>query len=192
MLTLLLFNGLNFAYAAGLHFRYALASDTLYVYGTLAAVLVIILPLIMAAALSLTEEDGFGEFKDKLRPGCVERAYFVVTLAYRACLGLYMASSNENELATLIVLAVALLFLLYNLVNLPFVKAYHNYRANICHLSQFICLFVAMYYRSMRSTSAPTEVASVFGPAYLYYSCLVVSLVVSLIVLAYEIYIYIK
>lgn len=67
-------------------------------------------------------------------------------------LGLYMSTDSQNELSTLIVLALSILFLLYNLVNLPFTKAYHNYRANICHLTQFICLFVAMYYRSMKSS----------------------------------------
>lgn len=67
-------------------------------------------------------------------------------------LGLYLSTNNEDDLSTLIVLAITIMFLLYNLVNLPFTKAYHNYRANICHLTQFITLFVAMYYRSMRSS----------------------------------------
>ena len=71
-------------------------------------------------------------------------------------IGLYMASANENPLSTLIILAFSILFLVYNLVNLPFTKAYHNYRANICHLTQFVILFVAMYYRSMKSTTSAT------------------------------------
>lgn len=88
-----------------------------------------------------------------MKKGCIERAYFVVTIAYRMSIGLYLSTSNEDDLSTLIVLALSIMFLLYNLVNLPFTKAYHNYRANICHLTQFVTLFVAMYYRSMMSTS---------------------------------------
>lgn len=72
------------------------------------------------------------------------------------CLGVYMSTSNEDDLSTLIVLAISIGFLLYNLVNLPFTKAYHNYRANICHFCQFIILFIAMYYRSMKSGASST------------------------------------
>jgi hypothetical protein len=104
--------------------------------------------------------------------------------------GLYLSASNESELSTLIVLALSLFFLLYNLVNLPFLKAYHNYRANICHLSQFVVLFVAMYYRSMMSTTSIDSTAFTFSPVYVEYACIVVSLVVSFIVLIYEIYLF--
>lgn len=151
LLTLILFNCFNFAYSAGLHFSYADKNDDLYVLGTVAAVCTIVLPLVMMIVLQLTEEDGFGEYKDKLKRGKLERAYFMITIIYRMGIGYYIATMNEDDLSTLIVLAISLFFLLYNLVNLPFTKAYHNYRANICHLTQFICLFVALYYRSMMS-----------------------------------------
>ena len=82
--------------------------------------------------------------------------------------------------------------IVYNLVNLPFAHAYHNYRANICHLTQFVTLFVAMYYRSMMSTTPLEGSAYTYGPVYLEYGCIVISLVVSLVVLAYEIYLFIK
>jgi hypothetical protein len=120
----------------------------------------------------------------------LERAYFVITITYRMAVGLYLSASNESELSTLIVLALSLFFLLYNLVNLPFLKAYHNYRANICHLSQFVVLFVAMYYRSMMSTTSIDSTAFTFSPVYVEYACIVVSLVVSFIVLIYEIYLF--
>jgi large-conductance mechanosensitive channel len=89
-------------------------------------------------------------------------------------------------------LGLSILFLLYNLVNLPFTKAYHNYRANICHFCQFIVLFIAMYYRSMKSSTPSGEVSQIYSPVYLEYACILISMVVSLIVLAYEIYIWIK
>jgi uncharacterized membrane protein len=127
-----------------------------------------------------------------MKPGCIEKAYFVITIIYRMCLGLYMSSSNEDELSTLIVLGLSISFLLYNLVNLPFTKAYHNYRANICHFCQFIVLFVAMYYRSMKSSASSDQVANIYSPVYLEYACITISLVVSLLVLFYDGYIWLK
>jgi hypothetical protein len=88
-----------------------------------------------------------------------------VSILYRTSVGFLLAYSNDDDLSTLFALGISLLFLLYNLVNLPFAKAYHNYRACLCHMTQFITLFVAMYYRSMKSTTSPTIVASIFSPA---------------------------
>lgn len=115
-----------------------------------------------------------------------------MTIAYRIILGAYTAAMNESQQSSLIVIGVSLLFLVYNLVNLPFEKAYHNYRANICHFTQFVTLFIAMYYRSMRSNSPPSSVALVFTPAQLEIVCIVLSLVVSMVVLGYEIYLFVK
>lgn len=109
----------------------------------------------------------------------------MVTIVYRLCIGLYLSMANEDDLSTLIILAVSIMFLIYNLVNLPFAQAYHNYRANICHLTQFVTLFVAMYYRSMMSTTPLEGSAYTYGPVYLEYGCIVISMVVSLVVLAY-------
>ncbi len=89
-------------------------------------------------------------------------------------------------------MALSIAFLLYNLVNLPYKKAYHNYRANICHFTQFISLFVAMYYRSMKSTTSRSTVAKVFAPAYIQLTFIGLSLLVSIIVLSYEIYLFAK
>ena len=75
--------------------------------------------------------------------------YFFVTILYRTGIGLYISTMNSDSKSTLIVLALSIAFLLYNLVNLPYTKAYHNYRANVCHFTQFISLFVVMYYRTM-------------------------------------------
>lgn len=106
-------------------------------------------------------------------------------------MGFYVATMNEDQLSALIVLAISILFLLYNLVNLPYAKAYHNYRANICHLTQFVCLFVTLYYRSMTSSIDYTFVAKYFNAAYLEIGCICLSLIVSMLVLFYEIYIFI-
>ena len=88
-------------------------------------------------------------------------------------------------------LGISILFLVYNLVNLPFTKPIHNYRANICHLSQFVCLFIALYYRSMKSTTSSKEVANEEYPAYIFLASILISFVVSFIVLVYELIIFI-
>ena len=80
--------------------------------------------------------------------------------------GLYLSAGNEDNLSTLIVISISLAFLLYNLINLPFIRTYHNYRANICHLTQFVILFICMYYRSMMSTTNISTTAFIFSPVY--------------------------
>lgn len=122
----------------------------------------------------------------------MERLYFVITILYRSGIGLYISTMNEDSTSTLIVMALSIGFLMYNLVNLPYAQAYHNYRANICHFAQAICLFVTMYYRSMKSSTPTTDVASIYGPAYLEMAAILISLVVSLVVLVYEVYIFVK
>ena len=54
VLTLILFNCYNFAYSVGLHFYYASPDDPLYVYGTLCAVLAILLPFMICLVLSFS------------------------------------------------------------------------------------------------------------------------------------------
>jgi len=53
MLTLILFNCLNFSYSAGIHFFYASPDDSLYIIGTIAAVASIVLPILMSFLLLL-------------------------------------------------------------------------------------------------------------------------------------------
>lgn len=122
----------------------------------------------------------------------MEKGYFVVTLIYRILLGLLIASMNAYDLTTMFAVGVSLFFLMYNLVNLPFLKAYNNYRANVCHITQFVILFVAMYYRSMKSSASFKDVGNIYAPAVIEIVCLVVAVVVSAIALAYDIYLFVK
>ncbi len=94
LLTLILFNCYNFAYSAGIHFNYAPKYDSLYTYGTVAAILSLVLPVVMALGLMCSEDEGFGEYKEKFKPGVVERLYFVVTILYRTGIGLYISTMN--------------------------------------------------------------------------------------------------
>jgi hypothetical protein len=54
LLTLILFNCFNFAYSAGIHYRYASTDDDLYTLGTLTATLTLIFPVIMCIILAVS------------------------------------------------------------------------------------------------------------------------------------------
>ena len=80
-------------------------------------------------------------------------------------LGFYMAIGNDNEISTLLILAISLTYIMFNIINLPFVDFYQNYRANLCHLTQMIILLVTNYYRSMRINDPLSVKAKIFTPA---------------------------
>ena len=146
----------------------------------------------MTVMITYANPDGFGEFKEKFKGDAIEANYMAISIVYRSLVGFLLAFSNDDDLSTLFSLGLSLLFLMYNLVNLPFKKAYHNYRACLCHLTQFVTLFVAMYYRSMKSTTPSSEVAVIFSPAKIEFALLLSTLIVSTCVLAYDTYLFIK
>ena len=51
LLALILFNCFNFSYSAGLHFAYADPADSLFIWGTLAAVGSLVVPVLMVGVL---------------------------------------------------------------------------------------------------------------------------------------------
>ena len=55
-------------------------------------------------------------------------------------------------LSSLVMVGFSMLWIMYNLVNLPFRQAYQNYRANVCHIAQLVILMVTNYYDSMLET----------------------------------------
>ena len=79
----------------------------------------------------------------------MSQMYFVFSLAYRFVLGYYIAVRAEYTLSSLVIVGFSLIFIGYNLINLPFKQAYQNYRANVCHFAQLIILVVTNYYDSM-------------------------------------------
>ncbi len=79
----------------------------------------------------------------------MSQLYFVLALVYRFVLGFYIWAKNEYWMSSLVVVGLSMLWISYNLVNLPFKQAYQNYRANCCHIAQLIILMVTNYYESM-------------------------------------------
>ena len=66
------------------------------------------------------------------------------------CIGFYMAIGNEDTYSTLLIIAISQIYIMFNIINLPFLSTLQNYRANLCHITQLIILFTTNYYRSMR------------------------------------------
>ena len=81
---------------------------------------------------------------------------------------------------------------MFNIINLPFIDAYQNYRANLCHVTQLVILFVCNFYSSMKANE-PLELKSRrFTPARLQIAMIIICVLVSAICLAYELYKFIK
>lgn len=71
---------------------------------------------------------------------------------FRFALGYYTAVKTNYMISSLVMVGFGMLWILYNLVNLPFKQAYQNYRANVCHITQLIILMVTNYYDGMLET----------------------------------------
>lgn len=113
-------------------------------------IICLIIFVITLVILQVADSKYFGEFKGKFKADWVCQLYIFVTVIYRCVLGFFMAINNEDTYVTLFVLAFSLAFIMYNIINLPFNDSFHNYRANLCHITQLVILLVTNYYRSMR------------------------------------------
>lgn len=138
--------------------------------------------------LQVANKDEFGEYKQKFKKDCVNQMYMSVSVIYRMALGTYMAVSNEDIYGTLIILAFSLIYIMYNVTNLPFVDAYQNYRANLCHFTQVVILLITNYYRSMKHNYPLEAKARMHTPAIIELVLLITCVIVSFVCLIYEIY----
>lgn len=146
----------------------------------------------MVAVIIFTDKKEFGEFSSHYKPDLTCQGYFVATLAYRMVLGQSMGRLNEVEDATIANVFYAIIFLVYLMANLPYVKGYQNYRAIIVQISGLTILGVAMYYRSMKSNTDPSVTYQILDPALLEVSAIFASIGISAGCLFYELYLKIK
>jgi hypothetical protein len=150
-LTIFIFNCFNIAFSAGLQFRYSTSENTNhYALSVVAAIVALVLCLLAILGLTFLDEKGYGEYKLKFKNEAVSRLYIPISIAYRMALGFYLAYGNEYFYASLIILAISIAYLLYNIINLPFADSYQNYRANLCHFTQLTILFVANFYTVLK------------------------------------------
>ena len=185
-LTLILFNCFNFAFSAGVHWKYANVSDEYYLLSSLSLYLCLSFIVIVIFLVQLAKPKGYGEFKLKYKNNVVCRLYIALTLIFRISLGFYISLENDYEFGAFIIIGFSLSFLMYHIVNLPFRNVFHNYRAGLVHATEFIILMVTSYYRSMKSTS-PLQVKSHYlTAAKLEIGMIVVCMIVSFLVLVYD------
>lgn len=188
-ITLLMFSSLSIAYSSGIYYRFSDRDpiSTLASIGSLTAI------VLMSFAFPTLSSQGFGQFKDKFKKDPIQSNYMTCSLVYRLLLGFFLAYQNQQHLSTLFMLGITLTFVLYSLINLPFSKAYHNYRACICHISHIGITFVAMYYRSMKSTTSALDAAQIYQqPALMQFFMISFTLVISGGVLIYDLFIKVK
>lgn len=160
------FNSFNMAYSFGVLVTYG-QNNPNFIIEVAAGVASLILPVAAMCMLAFSSKEGFGEFSALYRPDLMSQCYFIVTLAYRIALGFSMSRLNEVEEATITNVFYAVIFMMYLMVNVPYKDGYHNYRAIIHGGTQLTILSVTMFYRSMKSTSAPDAAYTIFTPAIL-------------------------
>jgi hypothetical protein len=99
-----------------------------------------------------------------------------------------MSQLNEIEEATLFNFFIRLLFMIHIFGDRPYIKGCHNWRSLIVQIGCLSGLFVAMYYRSMKSTTSIATSTSILEPNMLVMAMLIFSVGVSLVVVSYGFY----
>lgn len=148
-----LFNSLNISFSLGLQYEYFRLEDmgfNMYSLSIVCSCLVILLYLGAVLWLTFSTKLKCGEYTERFKTDCINQLYIPITIMYRFALGIYMSTGNESDDSTLLILAISLAFIMFNAINLSYKKFYHNYRANISHISQLVILMVTNYYRSMK------------------------------------------
>lgn len=150
LITLILFNVFNISFSAGVHWKYAEPTDDHYTLSTVVLVGSLVAMLTAAAAMEFTDEYSYGEFKEKFKLNWQCKMFIPLTVVYRMCLGFYCAVKTDDNYSTIIAMGIALIFVLYVVVNLPFTEPAQNYRSCICHATMLVILFTTNYYRTLK------------------------------------------
>ena len=187
-IAMILFNVYNVSFSAGLQWKYN-SLNTSYNWAN-NLILVTCLVGIAAAVVVMefsTKESQYGEFKKKFKDTWTCRIYILMSVVMRICLGMYSALQNDYQESTLFILAIAIIFVMYNLINLPFNDALQNYRACLCHITMLVILLTTNYYRSMKSNTPMLVKAHIHVPAMVEIVLIALCVFVSMLVLTYEI-----
>ena len=120
------------------------------------------------------------------------RLYVPFTIFYRIAISVSIAVNIDNLYGTLLPLLICLIFLLYHIINIPYVSTLHNYRSTTIHITELIIVLVANYYRTMLSNTDLNIKSHKHNAAILVYASLMVCILFSVSVAIYEILISIK
>lgn len=95
MITLVLFNCFNFAFSAGVHWKHSSKTDDLHAFSSALSVLIFVVVFLILVGMQITDEDTFGEFKNKFKASFESQAYISVSILYRIALGIFCALKND-------------------------------------------------------------------------------------------------
>ncbi len=107
-------------------------------------------------------------------------------------LGFYSAVKSDYEYGSLLVMAFSLAFIMYTIVNLPFLNVFQNYRCCFLHVTMLYTLLTTNYYRGMKSTTPMEIKGRIYTPAIIELVLMMSCIALSFLVLVYEIYQIIK
>lgn len=189
-----MFNAINFAFSSTLFYKFTLpnATNKLDEAQILSHIFFISFSMFIAFFLfhffkTGTNSTKYGEFKNEFKENYVCRMYVPFSIIFRIVLSCMLVYNVQNIYGTLFVLFVSIGFVMFNLINLPFASALHNYRATCIHLTEIIILISANYYRSMKVNTILPIKAHIHWPALLVIAFLGISTFLSLSVSLYEI-----
>jgi hypothetical protein len=97
-----------------------------------------------------------------------------------------MSVLNSVEEATIFNFMVGIVFTVYLIADIPFRVGRQNWRSCAIQLCNLTALFVAMYYRSMKSTTPIAIRTKIDWPCYLVLAALCFSTILSVIAVLYE------
>lgn len=184
LLMITLFNTLNIGYSIGLQATYG-SPAPLDIIICIVSVLFLVGSV---AGLTFADKEEYAEFKNYMRRDWMSQSYFQLTIAYRFVLGILMSQLNEASSVTIFTFFFASMFLMYQMINLPFKKGYQNYRAMTHQICAILILGISMFYRSMKQNEAIRISTRIITPAYLEMLSLYACVGMSAGCLVYELY----
>lgn len=160
-----MFNVLNISFSIGTYYNYKDPSSSLYnLNNTLIGVTLIVI-FIAICCMHWTDAEGYGEFKSKFKKFTICQLFIPLIIFERIFLGLYEALQNQYSYSSLIILGIIIVFVLYVLINLPFIDPIQNYRTFIIHFCNLAIIMVINYYRAIKTYTPLKLKAKIFIPA---------------------------
>lgn len=123
-----------------------------------------------------------------MKKNFITRLYIPLSIFYRLVLGFWMGFATNHHNQSLLSISIILTFLLYSVVNLPFLETYQNYRSIMCHSLHLLIFVINNYYKGLPENERNKK----FLPAQIQLCLLVVCLIMSTVCLIFEIYLYLR
>lgn len=191
MITLIVFNCFNFAFSAGVHWKYSSMQDSHYVLGSFFNIVTFIAILAAIIAMQITERYGFGEFKSKFKES-QSQLFIPLTILLRTLVGLFCGARHDDPLTPIIIFAFSMAFIIFILLNKPFQDPVHNYRSILIQSVSLYVVLVACYYGTINNKTPVSVKSRIYAPAIIELVLLGVCIVVSVAVVIRDVYKWVK